>query len=110
MPSLGLTYLDAAVAPVSHDDIPIGVHSHTCGGIELPIALSVGTKLEEELSIGTVYLTGERAGDWGLSLRQGAGPQRRTGSHPRAKAPRSAATPQFFPGSCSCIHCLNISS
>lgn len=74
MPLLGLTYLDAAVAPVSHDDIPIGVHSHARGGIELPIALSVGTKLEEELSIGTVYLTGERAGDCGLSLRQGAGP------------------------------------
>lgn len=49
-------HLDTAVAPVGHDDVPIGVHSYSCGGVELPIALTMGAKLEEELSIGTVYL------------------------------------------------------
>lgn len=71
---LGLTHLDAAVSPVSHDDVPVGVHSYSCRGIELPVALAVGTKLEEELSVGTVHLTGQRAGGWGPGLRQRTGP------------------------------------
>lgn len=75
--SLGLAHLDAAVSPVSHDDVPIGVHSHSGRGVELPIALAVGAKLEEELSVGTVYLTGQRARDWGPGLRQRARPQKR---------------------------------
>lgn len=68
-------YLDAAVAPVSHNDVSIGVHSYSCGGVELPIAFAMGAKLEEELSIGTVHLAGEGARDWGPGLR----PWRRTG-------------------------------
>lgn len=67
-------HLDAAVAPVSHDDVPIGVHCYSRGGVELPIALAVGAKLEEELSVGTVHLAGERAGGWGPGLRHRAGP------------------------------------
>lgn len=63
MASLGLTHLDAAVAPVGYNDVSVGVHSYSRGGIELPIALTVGAKLEEELAIGTVYLAGEGAGD-----------------------------------------------
>lgn len=78
MSSLGLTHLDTAVAPVSYDDVPVGVHSYPCGGIELPIALAVGTKLEEELSIGTVHLAGEGAEDWGFGLWKEAGPWGRT--------------------------------
>lgn len=70
MQSLGLPHLDTAVAPVSHDDVSIGVHSYSRRGIELPVALTVGAKLEEELSIGTVHLSGQRAGNWGLGLRQ----------------------------------------
>lgn len=65
MPSLGFTHLDTAVAPVSHDDVPIGVHSYSRWGVKLPIALAMGAKLEEELSIGTVHLAGQKAGDWG---------------------------------------------
>lgn len=79
MLSLDLTHLDTAVAPVSHDDVPIGVHSYSCGSVELPIALAMGAKLEEELSIGTVYLVGEGARDWRPGLRQRAGPWRRMG-------------------------------
>lgn len=79
VPSPGLPHLDAAVAPVSHDDVSIGVHGYSRGGIELPIALAVGAELEEELSVGTVHLAGERAGDWGSGLRQKAGPWRRMG-------------------------------
>lgn len=71
----GPTHLDAAVAPVSHNDVSIGVHSYSCGGVELPIAFAMGAKLEEELSIGTVHLAGEGARDWGPGLR----PWRRTG-------------------------------
>lgn len=67
-------HLDAAVAPVSHNDVPIGVHRHSCRGVELSIALTMGAKLEEELSIRTVHLVGERAGGWGPGLRQRAGP------------------------------------
>lgn len=61
-----ITHLDSTVAPISHNDIPIRVHSYSSGGIELPIALAMGAKLEEELSIGTVHLAWERTGDWGL--------------------------------------------
>lgn len=76
---LVLPHLDAAIAPVSHDDVPIGVHSYSSGGVELPVALTMGAELEEELSIGTVHLAGQRAGDWGPGLRQRTGPWRRRG-------------------------------
>lgn len=59
----GLTHLYAAVAPVGHDDVPIGVHSYSRGGIELSIALAMRAKFEEELSISTVHLVGEGARD-----------------------------------------------
>lgn len=92
-PFLGLTHLDAAVAPVSHDDVPIGVHSYSRWGIELSIAFTVGAKLEEELSIGTVHLAGERAGEPALGTGQGVGGW---GEAPGLRAPSSAATAQFF--------------
>lgn len=56
-------YLYAAVAPVGHNDVPIGVHSYSRGGIELSIALAMRAKFEEELSISTVHLVGEGARD-----------------------------------------------
>lgn len=34
-------YLYAAIAPVSHDDVSIGIHSYSRGGIELSIALAM---------------------------------------------------------------------
>lgn len=73
MPSLGLTHLDAAVAPVSHDDVPIGVHSYSRGSVELPVALTMGAELEEELSVGTVYLAGQRLGTGDLASDRGQG-------------------------------------
>ena len=79
MPPLGLPHLDAAVAPVGHDDIPIGVHGYPRGSVELPIALTLGAKLEEELPIGTVHLAETRSGGWGPGLGQKAGPWRRMG-------------------------------
>lgn len=39
--SLGPTHLDSAVAPVGHNDVPIGIHSYSRGGIELSIALAM---------------------------------------------------------------------
>lgn len=73
-PAIPKPHLDATVAPVSHDDVPVGVHCYSRGGVELPIALAMGAKLEEELTVGTVHLAGERAGGWGSGLRQRAGP------------------------------------
>jgi hypothetical protein len=99
MSSLGFTHLDAAVAPVSHDDVPIRVYSYSCGGIKLPIAFAVGAKLEEELSIRAVHLAGEMARDWGLVLRQRAGPWREWGEAPGLRTPKSVAVAQkFIPG------------
>lgn len=40
-PPLGLTHLYATIAPVSHDDVSIGIHSYSRGGIELSIALAM---------------------------------------------------------------------
>lgn len=79
MRPLGLPHLDAAVAPVGHDDVPIGVHGYPRGSVELPVALAVGAELEEELPVGTVNLAEERPGGWGPHLRQEAGPRRGTG-------------------------------
>jgi len=79
MPPLGLPHLDAAVAPVGHNDIPIGVHGYPRGSVELPVALAMRAKLEEELPIGTVHLAEKRSGGWGPGLGQKAGPWRRMG-------------------------------
>lgn len=48
--------LNPTVAPVSDDDIPIGVHSHACWSIELAITLSMGAKFKQELPICVVHL------------------------------------------------------
>lgn len=52
-----LLYLDSAVAPVSYDDVPIDVHSHTSGSIELAVSLPIGAKLQQQLSVGGENLT-----------------------------------------------------
>lgn len=48
--------LNPTVAPVSNDDIPIGVHSHACWSVELAITLSMGAKFKQELPICVVHL------------------------------------------------------
>lgn len=98
--SPGLPHLDAAVAPVGHDDVPVGVHGHPRGGVELPVALAVRAELEEELSVRAVHLAGDRAGDWGPGLRQRARPWRRRGRSPGAEDPRSAALHQVHAAHC----------
>lgn len=50
------THLYSAVAPVGDDDVPVGVHSHTGGSVELAVAFSMGTKFEEELAVSVVDL------------------------------------------------------
>lgn len=96
-PSLGLTHLYAAVAPVGHDDVPIGIHCYSRGGIELSIALTMRAKFEEELSISTVHLVGEGARDWGLDLRQRARPWR-VGQSSRKNSQICSLAQTFFPG------------
>lgn len=39
------TDLYSAVAPVCYDDVPIYIHCHSCGGIELAIAFAIRAKL-----------------------------------------------------------------
>lgn len=95
---LGLTHLDAAVAPVSHDDVPVGVHSYSRGSVELPVALTMGAELEEELSVGTVHLAGQRLGTGHLASDRGQGLGGGWGEAPGLRIPRSAATAQFFSG------------
>lgn len=58
-------YLDAAVAPVSHDDVAIAVHGHPCGCVELPVALPMRAKLEQELALCVVHLVGMGDNTWG---------------------------------------------
>lgn len=48
--------LYSAVAPVGHDDVPVGVHGHSGGSVELAVAFAVGAKLEQELSVCVVDL------------------------------------------------------
>lgn len=75
-PALGpRSHLDAAVAPVGHDDVAIGVDSHPRGGVELPVPLPVRPELEEELTVRVVHL-GTR-----VSLAAGTGPGAQRDGH-----------------------------
>lgn len=50
------SHLYSAVAPVGYDDVPICVHGHSSGSVELAVALTVGAKFEQELSVCIVNL------------------------------------------------------
>lgn len=58
--------LDPAVAPIGHDNVSVGIHSHACRSVELTIPLSVGAEFKQELPICVVHLpedsTGKRNG------------------------------------------------
>ena len=56
---MALSYLNATVAPVRHDDVAVGVHGDAGRRIKLAVPLTVGTKLKQELSVRVVYLGGE---------------------------------------------------
>lgn len=43
-------YLYPAVAPVGYYDVSIDVHRHSCGGVELAIAFTIGAKFQQEFS------------------------------------------------------------
>lgn len=49
-------HLDPTVAPISNNDISVGIHSHARWSIELAVALSMGAKFKQELPIGIVHL------------------------------------------------------
>lgn len=57
-PECGLSHLYSAVTPVSYDDVPVGVHSHTSGSVELAVAFTMRAKFEQEFSICIVHLKG----------------------------------------------------
>lgn len=103
-PSLGLTHLYAAVAPVGHDDVPIGIHSYSGRGIELSVALAMRAKFEEELSVSTVHLVGEGARDWGPDFGQRARPWR-VGQSSRENSQIFSLAQKFFPGIHTVSHC-----
>lgn len=48
--------LDAAVAPVGHNDVPIGVDGHARGCVELTVSFTVRAEFEQELPVRVVYL------------------------------------------------------
>lgn len=50
------THLYSTVAPVSYNDVSIGVHGHTSWSVELAIAFSMGAKFEKELAVSVVDL------------------------------------------------------
>lgn len=52
----GPSHLYSAVTPVSYNDVPVGVHGHASGGVELAVAFTMRAKFEQELSIRTVHL------------------------------------------------------
>lgn len=84
-PALGPhSHLDAAVAPVGHDDVAIGVDSHPCGGVELPVPLPVRPELEEELTVCVVHL-GMR-----VSVAAGTGPVAQWDGHGTGRAAGTA--------------------
>lgn len=45
------TDLYPTVAPIRYYDVTINIHSHSCGGIELAVALAIRTKLQQEFSL-----------------------------------------------------------
>lgn len=49
-------HLYSAVAPVSYNDVPVCVHGHSRGSVELAVAFAVGAKLEQELPVCVVNL------------------------------------------------------
>lgn len=50
------SHLYSAVAPVGYDDVPICVHGHSSGSVELAVAFAMGAKFEQELSVCIVNL------------------------------------------------------
>lgn len=44
-------YLYSAVAPVSHDDVSVNVHSHTRGSVELAVSFTVRAKLQHQFAL-----------------------------------------------------------
>lgn len=49
-------YLYPAVAPVGYYDVSIDVHRHSCGGVELAIAFTIGAKFQQEFSFCVEHL------------------------------------------------------
>ena len=48
--------LDPTVAPISNNDVSIGVHSHARWSVELAVPLSMGAEFKQELPICIVHL------------------------------------------------------
>lgn len=53
---LTCAHLYSAVAPVCHDDVPIDIHSHTCGSVELAVAFTVGAEFQQEFPLCVEHL------------------------------------------------------
>lgn len=67
--SAAVLYLYPTVAPVCHNDVAVGVHSHTSGGVELAVPLAMRAKLKQELPVSTVHLQEEGEEDGALYQR-----------------------------------------
>lgn len=49
-------HLDPTVAPISNNDISVGIHGHACWSVELAVSLSMGAKFKQELPVCIVHL------------------------------------------------------
>lgn len=49
--------LDTTVAPISNNDVSIGIYGHARWCIELAVPLTMGAKFIQELPIGIVNLS-----------------------------------------------------
>lgn len=63
------SYLNPAVAPIGHDDVPVDIDSNTGGSVELAVSFPIGTKFEEQ-----VPLRGEDLRREDSDLVESAGP------------------------------------
>lgn len=50
------TRLYSAVAPVRHDDVPVDVHGHSSGSVELTVAFTVGAKFQQKFPFSVEHL------------------------------------------------------
>lgn len=50
------SHLYSAVAPVCHNDVPIDIHGHSSGSVELTVAFTVGAKFQQKFSLCVEHL------------------------------------------------------
>lgn len=50
------THLYSAVAPVCHNDVPIDIHGHSSGSVELTVAFTIGAEFQQKFPFCVEHL------------------------------------------------------